>query len=118
MRNMILGCESLSSHPLSAGHPYERLGACIDTVRRCLLPAACGYQIPIANRYLTKHATEVGAGSVDPSLLLNQPVAGLCEGEGGQQGAVDWVAARTEGFSGSDLMELCSQVIKRRGWGS
>ncbi len=47
----------------------------------------------------------LGRGGVEPALLNNKP----CEGSGGM-GALDFVAAATEEFSGSDLMELCSQA--------
>ncbi|KAG2483064.1 hypothetical protein HYH03_018047 [Edaphochlamys debaryana] len=50
--------------------------------------------------YLRKHSLEV-PGSVAPELLE----------EGGE--ALVRVAAATEGFSGSDLLELCSQAAQR-----
>jgi len=43
---------------------------------------------------------------VESSLLANEP---LISGSGGL-GQIDAIAEATEGYSGSDLMELCAQV--------
>ncbi|KAL6761960.1 P-loop containing nucleoside triphosphate hydrolase protein [Haematococcus lacustris] len=64
----------------------------------------------ILRTYLRRHAREMGSAggpAVEPALLENR-----CTGGRGQ-GPLDQVAARTEGFSGSDLMELCSQAAQR-----
>ena len=65
---------------------------------RCLLPF-------LARR----HHDETGA--VAQELLDNEPSSALPGARG--VGAVSWIAERTDGYSGSDLMELCSQVSGR-----
>jgi hypothetical protein len=35
----------------------------------------------------------------------------------GGPGALDWIAEQTDGFSGSDLMELCAQVCDQGSMG-
>ncbi|WIA23226.1 hypothetical protein OEZ86_010114 [Tetradesmus obliquus] len=75
----------------------------------------------ILRRYLLRHQTDMAAlrqagaqlaedeGGVDMDLLLNMPAAGSAAGS---PGALDVVAAATEGYSGSDLMELASQAAQ------
>jgi hypothetical protein len=68
-------------------------------------------RVQILRHYLRRHDDEVAvaqARGAEAALLLNSP----CEGTGGA-GAVDWIASRTEGFSGSDLAELCSQAAQQ-----
>jgi SpoVK/Ycf46/Vps4 family AAA+-type ATPase len=64
------------------------------------LPAAAQREA-IVRLMLRRHASEVGGGMVDGGLLV-------AAREGG--GQLRDLAERTEGFSGSDLNEMCSQA--------
>mmetsp|Transcript_2185 Transcript_2185/g.3592 ORF Transcript_2185/g.3592 Transcript_2185/m.3592 type:complete len:435 (-) Transcript_2185:462-1766(-) len=59
----------------------------------------------ILSSYLKRHVAELGPQAVDPELLAS--ASGSSSG-----GALTWLATSTPGFSGSDLMELCSQAAQ------
>jgi hypothetical protein len=70
-------------------------------------------RVKILQHYIMKHDYEVGGGEeafmgADAALMSNRPTAGS-----GSLGAVDWIAQQTDGFSGSDLAELCSQAAQQ-----
>lgn len=58
---------------------------------------------------LDKHVREAGADAVDEALRFNAPPKGL---PGGQP-SLTFIAARTAGFSGSDLFDLCAAAAAR-----
>jgi len=62
----------------------------------------------ILRSYLRRHQREVGGDAVAEALLQNAAVPGKSP-----SGALDWLAARTQGFSGSDLMELCAAAAQQ-----
>lgn len=51
---------------------------------------------------LQRHAREIGPENIEPQLL---PLGAADGGSG-----LAWLAERTDGFSGSDLVQLCSQA--------
>ncbi|KAF5842400.1 hypothetical protein DUNSADRAFT_7384 [Dunaliella salina] len=61
-------------------------------------------RVAILHSYLTRHNIELGGRAVDPELLATS--------SGRPSKAIETIGARTEGFSGSDLMELCSQAAQ------
>eukprot|EP00210_Caulerpa_lentillifera_P008425 g8037.t1 len=76
------------------------------------------YEIPLPNLsqrkgiirgYLQRHAEDCGLGSstFTPEILSDE----IRNCEHGLT-ALEWLAAKTEGFSGSDLHELCAQAAK------
>lgn len=69
-------------------------------------------RVKILHHYIMKHDYEVGGSEpfmgAEPALMANKPTAGSVS-----LGAVDWIAQQTEGFSGSDLAELCSQAAQQ-----
>jgi len=68
----------------------------------------CMQRVAILHSYLTRHNAELGGQAVAPELLA--PPAGAAATASTPSVALQAIGARTEGFSGSDLMELCSQV--------
>jgi len=61
-------------------------------------------RVAILHSYLTRHNSELGGKAVDPELLSTS--------SGSPSKSIETIGARTEGFSGSDLMELCSQAAQ------
>lgn len=85
------------------------------------------YEVPLPNQrqreaillgYLKKHNNETlghvptghvsKSGGVSMALLENREVAGSSQGKA----PLTWLASKTEGYSGSDLRELCSQAAQ------
>jgi len=71
------------------------------------LPTAA-QRLAILRGYLARHHSEMGDQGVSDELMMDAPDAGT-QGVG----AVSWIAVNTEGFSGSDLVELCSNAAQR-----
>ena len=64
-----------------------------------------GQREAILTLILKKHASENAQPAMDPRLLSNQPEAGSSERP------LRIISRGCEGFSGSDLVELCSQAV-------
>ncbi|GAX73233.1 hypothetical protein CEUSTIGMA_g686.t1 [Chlamydomonas eustigma] len=65
-------------------------------------------RLAILRGYLARHHNEMGDQGVSDELMMDAPDTGTLG-----VGAVSWIAANTEGFSGSDLVELCSNAAQR-----
>ncbi|KAL3148914.1 hypothetical protein ABBQ32_001782 [Trebouxia sp. C0010 RCD-2024] len=63
----------------------------------------------IMRHHLARHCREhaLGGAAVDRELLQKQPLSGL----GGKR-PLEWVAERTEGYSGADLHELSAEAAR------